>query len=307
MAAVKMRWRGEVRRMPPLRALPAVLRLRGRSAPTDRTFRAWATEHADAEIAEMLSAAAGSYTFHHDPGALSAAFVWERMVRTLLKPPPKTRYIIGGWGRLVESMEAHARLLGVAIETGRRVNELPAPPVILATELYQARMLLGDSSLDWPSGRTVCLDVALRHRRADPFIVSDLDEAGWVERFTEVDPTLAPDGEELVQAHMPIGPDEGEEDAMRRLERLLDVSLVNWRERRTWQRRMVMIGRSGALDAPGTSWRQRPAIRQRDGVFLAGDMTAVPGLLSEVAWASALAAAQGAREALVAGVLAGHP
>ena len=36
----------------------------------------------------MLSAAAGVYTFYHDPGALSAAFVWSRTVRALLSPPP---------------------------------------------------------------------------------------------------------------------------------------------------------------------------------------------------------------------------
>ena len=41
---------------------------------------------------------------------------------------------------------------------------------------------------------------------------------------------------------------------------------------------------------PGTSWRDRPAVDRGDGVFLAGDMVAAPGLLSEVSWASALEA-----------------
>ena len=43
-----------------------------------------------------------------------------------------------------------------------------------------------------------------------------------------------------------------------------------------------MDARSGALDMPGTTWRDRPAVDRGDGVFLAGDMVAAPGLLAEV-------------------------
>ncbi len=53
-------------------------------------------------------------------------------------------------------------------------------------------------------------------------------------------------------------------------------------------------GRTGALDLPGRTWRDRPAIDRGDGVFLAGDMVAAPGLLGEVAFASAVEAARGA-------------
>jgi hypothetical protein len=57
---------------------------------------------------------------------------------------------------------------------------------------------------------------------------------------------------------------------------------------------MVMESRSGALDLPGTTWRDRPAIERGEGVFLAGDMVAAPGLLSDVSFASAIEAARGA-------------
>jgi phytoene dehydrogenase-like protein len=290
LATVKLRWQSEIRRTPPLGAIPAVLRLRGRQAPVDVDFRTWASHHAGEPVAEMLSAGAGVYTFHHDPGQLSAAFVWPRTVRTLLTPPPAVRYVIGGWNALVGSLEAHARRLGVTIQTEARVRELPTGPVIVATELEQARQLLGDDTVQWTSGHTVCLDLALSHRRGDPFVVSDCDEAGWIERFSAPDPSLAPKGEELVQAQMPIRPGESADQATRRLEALLDASLLDWRARETWRRRQVMSARSGALDLPGTSWRDRPAIDRGDGVFLAGDMVAAPGLLSEVAWASALQA-----------------
>jgi phytoene dehydrogenase-like protein len=301
LAGVRFRTQGEVRRTPPLGAIPSVLRLRGREAPIELDFRTWATSHTDERTAAMLSAAAGVYSFHHDPGALSAAFVWPRTVRSLLSPPPVARYPIGGWSAVVSSLEARARELGVTIETGCGVGALPEPPVIVATELSAARELLADDTLRWTSGHTLCIDLALRHRRGDPFVVSDLDEAGWIERFTASDPSLAPKGEELVQAHMPIRPGEGAEQAATRLERLLDGSLADWRERETWRRRQVMDARSGALDMPGTSWRDRPAVDRGGGVFLAGDMVAAPGLLAEVAWASAVEAGQLALEAVAAG------
>ncbi|HSS04801.1 MAG TPA: NAD(P)-binding protein [Solirubrobacterales bacterium] len=291
LSGIRFRWRGAARRVPPLATVPGALRLRGRKAPVDVDFRSWAASHSDEQTAEMLSAAAGVYTFHHDPGELSAAFVWSHTVRVLLSPPPTARYLIGGWGALVSSLERRARQLGVEIETGHWVESLPDAPVVVATELEHARALLHDDSLDWPGGHTVCLDLGLSHRRGDPFVVSDLDEAGWIERFSAPDPSLAPRGEELVQAQMPIRPGESTEQAALRLERLLDLSLPKWRERETWRRRQAMAARTGPLDYPGKSWRDRPAIDRGDGVYLAGDMVAAPGLLSEVSWASGVEAA----------------
>jgi NAD(P)-binding Rossmann-like domain len=290
LGGLRFRWQGALRRTPPLGMIPSVLRLRGRQAPVDRDFRGWAASLTDEPTAAMLSAAAGVYTFHHDPGELSAAFVWGHTVRLLLSPPPTARYLIGGWTSLVASLEGRARELGVRIETGHHVESLPPAPVIVATELDQARRLLGDESLRWQSGHAVCLDLGLTSRRGDPFVVSDLDEAGWVERYTVPDRSLAPTGEELVQAQMPVRPDESAEGAALRLERLLDLSLPDWRRRETWRRRQVMKSRSGALDLPGSTWRDRPAVDRGGGVFLAGDMVAAPGVLSEVAWASAIEA-----------------
>jgi hypothetical protein len=42
---------------------------------------------------------------------------------------------------------------------------------------------------------------------------------------------------------------------------------------------------------PGQTWRDRPAIDRGEGVFIAGDMVAAPGCLSEIAWASGVEAA----------------
>jgi hypothetical protein len=62
-----------------------------------------------------------------------------------------------------------------------------------------------------------------------------------------------------------------------------------------------MTARTGPLDYPGKSWRDRPAVDRGDGVFLAGDMVAAPGLLSEVSWASAIDASRRALEAAKSG------
>lgn len=301
LAGARFRWQGSVQRTPPLSTLPAMLRLRGREAPVELDFRTWAASHTDQTTAEMLSAAAGVYTFHHDPGELSAAFVWSRTVRLFLNsPPPATvvRYSGGGWGSLVTMLERRVREMGVEVETDHRADKLPEDtPVILATELAQARELLGDESLTWPSGNTVCLDVGLRSRRGDPWIVSDLDEAGWIGRYSASDPSMAPAGHELIQAQMPIRPGETVDQAGLRLETLLDASMVEWRDRVTWRRRQVMDARSGALDPPGATWQDRPAVDRGEGVFLAGDMVAAPGLLAEVSCKSAIEAGQLALEA----------
>jgi hypothetical protein len=164
--------------------------------------------------------------------------------------------------------------------------------VILATELDQAASLLGDESLSWPSGRTLCIDLGLTYRRGDPAVVSDLDEAGWIGRYSTTNPSIAPDGEELIQAQMPIRPNESADQAALRLERFLDAAVSDWRARETFRRRQVMDARSGALDMPGASWQDRPAIDRGDGVYLAGDMVAAPGMLAEVSFASGVEAAR---------------
>jgi NAD(P)-binding Rossmann-like domain len=291
LTGYRFHYEGAIHRSPPMTLIPPGLRLRGRMAPVDQDFRSWVTDHSDARTADMLSSAAGVYTFHHDPGGLSAAFVWERSQRLLLSATPPARFIVGGWSRLVERLERCARALGVAIVTGERIDALPAGPVIVALELRDARRLIGDDSLEWLSGHTVCLDLGLRERRGDPWIISDLASSGWAERYNAQDATLAPTGEQLIQAQMPIRPGEHVDDAGMRLERMLDLSFEDWRGRVTWRRRQVMDGRSGALDLPGSTWRDRPAIARGDGTFVCGDQVAAPGCLAEVSFASAIDAA----------------
>lgn len=286
---LRFRQGGRIRRLPPLGLVRALGQRRVR-APVEDDLRSWASRRWDADVASMLAGAAGVFSFDHDPGRLSAAFVWPRLLRVSALPPA-ARYPIGGWQALIERLEARARALGVRIETGTRASKLPDPPVIVATELPVAARLLGEDELHWESGKALCLDIGLERRRGDVFVVADLDEGAWIERFTASDATLAPDGHELLQAQIGIRPGEDSATATARLEQLLDLTFADWRSRETWRRRQVMDGRTGALDLPGTSWRNRPAIERGAGAFLAGDMVAADGLLSEVSFASGQQAA----------------
>ncbi|MFG2534302.1 NAD(P)-binding protein [Streptomyces sp. NPDC048511] len=286
---------GVLRRTPPL-AMLRLSRRNPRTAPVDADFLSWATAQVGEEGARAAAHYVGVALFHHDPGSLSAAFVQERLRRATALPP-EAHYPVGGWAQLVDRMASRAWNLGVRIETATRVGprelvELHrGGPVIVATQLDSARTLLDDPSLTWDSGRTALLDLALRTRRGDAFIVSDLDGPGWVERFTAQDPTLAPAGEQLIQAQIPLAPGTPRADAVRRAEDLLDLGFPGWRDRTTWRREALASGRTGALDRPGTTWRDRPAVDRGDGILLAGDQVASPGLLSEVAFNSGIEAA----------------
>lgn len=295
LGPIRFRAGGRLRRTPPAAFVAGVARLAlVREAPDDVDFRSWATHLVGPRAAELLSASPGVIVFDHDPGRLAAGFVWSRWRQAFLDLPSKARYARGGWGALIARLADGARERGVRIETGAPVRELPPGPTIVAIELDAARRLLDDETIRWPSGRTVALDLGLRRRRGDPFAVWDLDEAGWIECFSMPDPTLAPAGHALVQAQLPLRPGESADAGEARLEALLDSALPAWRERTVFRRRTLLDGRSGALDLPGTSWRDRPAVDRGEGVFLAGDSVAAPGLLSDPAVLSALAAAQGA-------------
>ncbi|MEV6407383.1 NAD(P)-binding protein [Streptomyces bobili] len=289
-ARLRLHHRGALRRTPPLAMLKLLRAGVRRPAPIDVDFLTWATELAGEEGARAAAHYSAVALFHHDPGALSAAFVQERL-RRATKLPPEAHYPRGGWGALIDRMAGRAWNLGVRMETLSRVDTIPTnTPVIVATSLDAARHLLRDDSLTWPSGRTALIDLAVRSVRGDAFAVSDLDAPGWIERFSAQDRTLAPAGEQLIQGQIPIGPGESRAVGVARAEHLLDLGFPGWRERVTWRREAVAAGRTGAVDLPGTSWRDRPAVERGDGVFLVGDQVASPGVLSEVSFTSALTA-----------------
>jgi phytoene dehydrogenase-like protein len=290
LAKATIREDGRRRRVPSTAAARALLKLRKASAPVERSFTDWATDLiGDQRAVAKVASAIGVATFHHDPGSLSAAFAVEKL-RRATSFPPTVRYAPGGWATVVDRIATHARSIGVRIETSSPVDTLPeGGPVIVAVPLRAASALLGEE-VTWTGARTALLDVAITKRRGDSFIVADLDECGWAEAFSMADPTLAPEDEHLVQVQIGMRPGESLPSAVGRAEGLLDAGFEGWRERERWRRHAKIDGESGAVDLPGTSWADRPAISRGGGVYLVGDMVAAPGLLAEVSVTAALTA-----------------
>ncbi|MGW0603499.1 FAD-dependent oxidoreductase [Streptomyces sp. NPDC002640] len=290
---IRFHHHGALRRTPPL-GLLRLLRSAPENVPADVDFLSWASWRIGEETARATANLTAVVCFHHDPGALSARFVQERLLR-ITGFPPEVRYPRGGWQTIVDRMAARARNLGVRVETGSRIHSLAdlgtgtrTGPVIVATSLAAARGILDDPSLTWPSGRTLLIDLAVREDPRDALALSDLDVPGYFERFTAQDPTLAPPGEQLVQAQVPLAPGAPRDEALAHGDVLLDLGLPDWRDRATHRRDALADGRTGAVDPPGTTWRDRPAVDRGGGVHLAGDQVAAPGVLSAVACAAAL-------------------
>jgi phytoene dehydrogenase-like protein len=259
-------------------ALPA-------EAPAGESFRAWLLRHVDAKTAEAIVGVVFIPTFDHDPGRLSAAFARECLRRALAGG---VRYVAGGWSTLVGLLAGRAASLGAQICTQTRVAALPAGPAILATSLATARQLTGDRSLAWPSARVATVDLGLRvDGGPDWFRVMDLDDRIYAARYSLADPTVAPPGHELVQISAACAPGERKTDAERRVQRLLDQSWPGWRAAVQWHRSSVRTHCTGAIDLPGTTWRDRPAVSRSAALTVATDQSAAPGLLAETGIAAA--------------------
>jgi glycine/D-amino acid oxidase-like deaminating enzyme len=280
---------GRITRLP-LPLVSATVRLRGK-APAELDYRTWAAQRAGERTVEAAIGFVSLPTFHHDPGELSAAFCHERFHR-LAFHAHKVRYVVGGWNVLVDKLARRATDLGVQIETGSRITDLPHQPAILALPLSAANTLFSDRVLSVTGARTVLLDIAMTSPRRSPRVVLDLTERLYLTRITGPDRSLAPTGEDLIQASAGLRPDESIEQATRRIESVMDAGFPGWREGGTWRRRRLAENSTGAIDLPGTTWRDRPAIDQDDGLYLAGDAVAAPGLLSEVSFNSAIEAAR---------------
>ncbi|WP_165977738.1 FAD-dependent oxidoreductase, partial [Nonomuraea diastatica] len=288
---------GRLRRLPPA-GFARMMATGPRTAPVDVDFHTWASALYGESTARTAANAIGVVTFDADTGRLSAAFVWTLLRRVFALRVPAVRWVIGGWQAVIDRLAARARDLGVRVELGSRMHHLPGEPTIVATELSSARILLGDDTLRWQSGNGVLLDLAVRSARGDRFICWDLDGGGFHETYSMQDPTAAPRGESLFQIDMPIRHDESKAEATRRVQALADLAVPGWRERVTWQRSGAAKHRTGALDLPGQTWRDRPAVDRGHGVFLAGDMVAAPGMRGEISINSAIMAAEGALRAL---------
>ena len=292
-AAARLGFRvdGRVRRTPPLRMLAAQARSR-LAAPVDRDFHSWASDRWGETTARHMANAISVVTYDADTGRLSAAFVWDLFQRVLGPRPPAVRWVRGGWQTVLDRMAGRAGELGVRIETGSRVDVLPeSGPVIVATDPASASRLLRDDRLLWTSGHCALLDVAVRAGRGDRTLVFDLDEGGFHESYTMQDASIAPPGESLYQLQMPVRAGESHSSARARLDAFAGLLLPDLAGRTTFRRTAIAKGRSGALDLPGQTWRDRSPIDRGQGIYVATDTVAAPGMRGEISINSAIRAA----------------
>jgi hypothetical protein len=198
--------------------------------------------------------------------------------------------VTGGWSTLAGILTDRAAAPGVQIRTQTRVPAPPAGPTILATSLATARQLTGDRSLAWPSAHAATFDLGLR-ADAGPgwFRVIDLDDRIYAARYSLANPTLAPPGHDLIQIAAACSPGERKADAEGRVHRLLDQTWPGWRAAVRWHRRPVRTNCTGAIDLPGTTWRDHPAISRGPNLTVATDQSAAPGLLTETGTAALIA------------------
>ncbi|MHB8463215.1 MAG: FAD-dependent oxidoreductase [Acidimicrobiales bacterium] len=281
-------------------AMQLAVALPRRQAPVDESFGEWAHGVFGSSRAAAMCRLAGLFTYHHDPGSLSARFVWDRYRRTLLSPD-RVRWVVGGWATLVDALSARATACGVRIEVGDHVTPgaLPDAPTIVATRLANASRLL-ETPLRWPGARTALLDVLATRRAGWPNVVADmrtdLTTCCMIERELAIDAEML-GGADLFQAQLGIAPETGVDAGVGRIEDAFDRAVGGWREHTVWRRGHVVADATGAVDPPGATWRDRPRIDQGHDRFLAGDAVASPGLLSEVAVNSGVHAARLALDA----------
>jgi phytoene dehydrogenase-like protein len=263
------------------RALGAAIAALPATAPSDEGFRSWLGRHVDdPQLVEAVVGLSFIVTFDHDPGRLSAAFVIERLRRG----GQHVRYARGGWAGMIDQLGGRAVELGVDLRRGARVHVVPDGPTVVATTLAAARRLTGDPRLEWPGTRVALVDIGLRPTApVGWFRVFDLDRRIYAARYSAVDPSLAPAGHHLIQVAAALGPGEGFPAASARVHALLDAAAPGWGDHVDWKRAYELSGETGAVDLPGTSWHDRPAVLRSRHLAVASDHSAAPGLLSEVA------------------------
>jgi len=58
---------------------------------------------------------------------------------------------------------------------------------------------------------------------------------------------------------------------------------LRWPDHVHWKRSYELTNETGAVDHPGSTWHDRPAVMRTPTLAIATDQSAAPGLLAEVA------------------------
>ena len=99
LTRARIRHAGRLRRTPPASFTRMVVLGRRRRAPVERGFRDWATTQFGEQACEAAEGMVGPAIYDADPGRLSAAFVFERLLRVTTPRVPPTPAIRAAGGQ----------------------------------------------------------------------------------------------------------------------------------------------------------------------------------------------------------------
>jgi phytoene dehydrogenase-like protein len=280
----------------------------------------------DAEIAqpsvrEFVSAAMRIATYTNAPELISAGTAISQLK---LAQGSGVLYLDGGWQSIVEGLRESARLAGVEIETGVKVDlierdaagavravrlkdgrALDSLAVVVASSPHVAAALLerGDqTSLAQRARESIpvkaaCLDIAL-HRLPRPkaLYAFGIDKPLYLSVHS-ASARLAPEGGALIHVAKYLPPESGGAPGSveRELEELLDMVQPGWRAEVAHRRflpDMIVMNAMPLASRGGASGRPAPRVEDVEGLFVAGDWVGREGLLVDASLASAREAAR---------------
>jgi phytoene dehydrogenase-like protein len=259
----------------------------------------------DADARAAAGALVRVTTFVADHDGLSAD-VAARQIR--LGAAPGVRYITGGWGRIVDALEAQARGRGATIRTRAGVRALEpiadggwsirlddevllADAVVLAAGEYgaSAQLLSEPPASPGPAAEVSTLDLGLSSlpRRGRTFGLG-IDEPTYISKHS---PPGHTDGVLMSLIRYERGPRSS-------LESVADAVQPGWRQRLTLDRFLPRMVAVSAIPTPASGGLAgRPSVDRGDGLFVAGDWVGPEGWLLDAALSSGAAAAAGAATA----------
>jgi hypothetical protein len=220
-------------------------------------------------------------TYSNQPELMSAQTAFRQFQ---MAAKSGVRYIDGGWQTMIDQMAEHARELGVRIETGVEVKDIPAG-AILAIPPQQVTTLTGMKFDGILPMRMACLDLGLTELPPDAAAFAlGVDEPIYYSVHS-LWAKMAKGPQAVVHIGKYLGASTGTREE---LEHFADILMPGWRERVLVARFLpeMTVAHTGV-------WvnRPRPDVRSVPGVFIAGDWVGNRGMLADAAVASGLEAA----------------
>ncbi len=272
-------------------------------------------------LSELLLALFRLSTYVNDPDRLSAAVAIRQLQMALAG---NVLYLDGGWQTLVDGLRARAVAHGADVRTGARVESVRSDGGSVTIRLAGGEELSGRSAvlavppsvaaelLDLPADaaftrraaacipvRAACLDVALSRlpQPACRFALG-LDLPLYYSLHSAA-AKLAPPGVAVVHLMKYLGDDTTPAEAVeRQMVTLLDRLQPGWQQHTVARRflpAMVVSYDLPRADEAGLAGRTAVAVRERPGVYLAGDWVGAEGVIAD---ASAASAEEAARQVL---------